>query len=147
SGGEVLVAGNSLDACSIYQTFRVKRGQRVLLNVNYGAMGWDLPAAVGAAVANRPQKTILVTGDGSIQFNIQEMQTVRQNNLPLKIFIFNNDGYESIRATQTAYFEGRFVGSDRASGVGNPDFAKLASAYGLGHTLVTNNAGLDAIGA
>ncbi len=145
-GGEVIVTGNSLDACSIYQAFRVKRGQRVLLNVNYGAMGWDLPAAVGAAVANRPKKTILVTGDGSIQFNIQELQTVRQNDLPLKIFVFNNDGYESIRATQTAYFEGRFVGADRASGIGNPDFAKLADAYGLAYSRVGTNAELDTLG-
>jgi acetolactate synthase I/II/III large subunit len=146
-GGEVIVTGNSLDACSIYQAFRVKRGQRVLLNVNYGAMGWDLPAAVGAAVANRPAKTILVTGDGSIQFNIQELQTVRQNDLPLKIFLFNNDGYESIRATQNAYFEGRFVGADRASGIGNPDFAKLAAAYGLSFARIPTNAELDRVGA
>jgi acetolactate synthase-1/2/3 large subunit len=145
TGEDVIVNGNSLDACSIYQAFRVKPGQRVLFNVNYGAMGWDLPAAVGAAVANRPARTILVTGDGSIQFNVQELQTVRQNNLPLKIFIFNNDGYESIRTTQTAHFEGRFVGSDRASGIGNPDFEKLAGAYGLPFARVRTNAGLPAI--
>ncbi|HEY3172103.1 MAG TPA: thiamine pyrophosphate-binding protein [Thermoanaerobaculia bacterium] len=146
-GGEVIVTGNSLDACSVYQAFRVKPGQRVLVAMNYGAMGWDLPAAVGAAVANRPEKTILVTGDGSIQFNVQELQTVRQNDLPLKIFVFNNDGYESIRATQTTYFEGRFVGADRASGIGNPDFAKLAAAYGLPYASIRTNAELDTVDA
>lgn len=145
TGEDVIVTGNSLDACSIYQAFRVKRGQRVLFNVNYGAMGWDLPAAVGAAVANRPARTILVTGDGSIQFNVQELQTVRQNDLPIKIFVFNNDGYESIRTTQTAYFEGRFVGSDRASGIGNPDFEKLAGAYGLPFTRIRTNGELPTI--
>jgi acetolactate synthase-1/2/3 large subunit len=95
--------------------------------------------------SNRPARTILVTGDGSIQFNVHELQTVRQNNLPIKIFIFNNDGYESIRTTQTAHFEGRFVGSDRGSGIGNPDFEKLAGAYGLPFARVRTNAELPAI--
>ena len=131
--GEVMVTGNSLDACSVYQSFRVKQDQRVLINANYGSMGWDLPAAVGACVAAPSERVVLVTGDGSIQFNIQEMQTVAQNNLNLRIFVLNNEGYESIRATQTNYFAGRFVGSDRASGVGNPDFEKLAGAYRISY--------------
>lgn len=142
----VVVTGNSLDACSVYQAFRVKSQQRVLLPTNYGAMGWDLPAAVGACVAHNGQ-VVLVTGDGSIQFNVQELQTVRQNDLPLKIFVLNNDGYESIRATQSTYFEGRFVGADRASGIGNPDFARLAAAYGLPYARVRTNAELDSIAA
>jgi len=132
SEGEIIVGGNSLDAASIYQSFRVKDRQRVLINANYGAMGWDLPAAIGAAVAADGARVVLLTGDGSIQFNVQELQTVRCNNLNLRIFVLNNDGYESIRTTQTNYFEGRFVGSDFKSGIGNPDFEKLAQAYGLG---------------
>jgi len=132
SEGEIIVGGNSLDAASIYQSFRVKERQRVLINANYGAMGWDLPAAIGAAVAANGARVVLLTGDGSIQFNVQELETVRCNNLNLRIFVLNNDGYESIRTTQTNYFEGRFVGSDFKSGIGNPDFEKLAQAYGLG---------------
>lgn len=131
--GEIVVGGISLDVASLYQSFRVKEGQRVLVNANYGAMGWDLPAAVGACVAADGARVVLVTGDGSIQFNIQELQTVRSNELNLRIFVLNNGGYESIRATQTNWFEGRFVGSDFRSGIGNPDFGKLAEAYGLGY--------------
>ena len=141
--GTVVVTGNSLDACAIYQAFRVKPGQRVLLPTNYGAMGWDLPAAVGACVA-RDGPVVLVTGDGSLQFNVQELQTARQNDLPLKIFVFNNDGYESIRTTQETYFEGRHVGSSRASGVGNPDFETLAAAYRLGYRRIDNPGGMKA---
>lgn len=139
----VVVTGNSLDACSIYQAFRVKRGQRVLLPTNYGAMGWDLPAGVGACVADRGP-VVLVTGDGSLQFNVQELQTARQNDLPLKIFVFNNDGYESIRTTQETHFEGRHVGSSRASGVGNPDFERLAGAYRFGYRKISNSASMKA---
>lgn len=139
----VVVTGNSLDACSIYQAFRVKAGQRVLLPTNYGAMGWDLPAAVGACVAHNGQ-VVLVTGDGSLQFNVQELQTARQNDLPLKIFVFNNDGYESIRTTQEAHFDGRHVGSSRASGVGSPDFGMLAAAYRLGYRRISSSASMKA---
>jgi len=141
--GEIIVGGNSLDACSIYQSFHVQEGQRVLINANYGAMGWDLPAAVGGCVAAGGARVVLLTGDGSIQFNIQELQTVRQNSLNLRIFVLNNDGYESIRATQTNYFAGRFVGSDFGSGIGNPDFQKLAGAYGLGYVRLSDPARLE----
>lgn len=127
--GEIVVNGISLDVASIYQSFRVKPRQRVLVNANYGAMGWDLPAAVGACVAAEGRRVVLVTGDGSIHFNIHELQTVRQNNLNLRIFVLSNEGYESIRATQKNWFEGRLVGSDAASGIGSPDFEKLAAAY------------------
>ena len=141
--GAVVVTGNSLDVCSIYQAFRLKPRQRVLMPTNYGAMGWDLPAAIGACVAHDGQ-VVLVTGDGSLQFNVQELQTVRQNDLRLKIFVFNNDGYESIRTTQETFFEGRHVGSSPASGVGNPDFEKLAAAYRLDYRRIANPAGMKA---
>lgn len=140
--GEIVVGGISLDVCSLYQSFSVKDGQRVLVNANYGAMGWDLPAAVGAAVAANGARVVLMTGDGSIQFNIQELETVRSNNLNLRILVLNNAGYESIRTTQTNWFEGRFVGSDFASGIGNPNFAKLADAYGLGYARLADPAAL-----
>jgi acetolactate synthase-1/2/3 large subunit len=142
--GDVVVTGNSLDIVSIYQSFRVKRGQRVFTNINYGSMGWDLPAAIGAAVARTGGRTCLVAGDGTIQFNIQEMMTARANGLPLKVFVLNNGGYESIRTTQKNYFEGRFVGSDFGSGIGNPDFRHLALAYGFAYSRIANHAELGA---
>jgi acetolactate synthase-1/2/3 large subunit len=139
AGGEVVVTGNGLDAWSVYQTFKVRRGQRVFTNVNFGAMGWDLPAAVGAAVARPAGRAVLVTGDGSFQFNVQELLTIGHNQLDVKIFVLNNDGYESIRATQNNFFGGHLVGADPASGVGNPDFRLLAEAYRLGYAFVRTN--------
>jgi len=137
---DVVVTGNSLDAASVYQAFRVRDGQRVFTNVNFGAMGWDLPAAIGAAAARPDARVVLLTGDGSIQFNVQELMTAAVNAFELKIFVIDNDGYESIRATQDNHFAGRHVGSDFASGIGNPDFGALARAYGIAFASAENDA-------
>ncbi|OGK12774.1 hypothetical protein A3A93_02725 [Candidatus Roizmanbacteria bacterium RIFCSPLOWO2_01_FULL_38_12] len=137
--GDVVLSGNSLDAVSMYQAFKVKSGQRVFTNANLGAMGWCLPASIGACVANNRKRTILVTGDGSIQFNIQELATVSYYRLPLKIFVVSNEGYESIRTTQTNFFESRFIGSDKNSGVTNPNFKKLATTYNIKYAFIKNN--------
>ena len=90
------------------------------------------------------ERTVCVCGDGSIQWNIQELLTISRYRLPIKIFVFNNQGYASIRATQNSFFEGRFVGADHPSGLANPDFRKLAEAYGLGYSHIANNAALEA---
>ncbi len=135
----VIITGISLDGVSVFHSFSLKEGQRLFTNINYGAMGWDLPAAVGACIGHQRKPTYLVTGDGSIQFNIQELMAVRSNNLPIGIFVFNNDGYESIRATQTNFFQGAYVGSDFRSGIGNPSFRHLAAAYDLGYEYMQTN--------
>jgi acetolactate synthase-1/2/3 large subunit len=141
--GDVLVTGIGTDVASQFQTFRAKSDQRLLVTGNWGAMGWDLPATVGACIAHHG-RTVLVTGDGSIQWNIQELLTVGKYRLPIMLFVFNNDGYTCIKATQTAFFQGFFVGAEPGSGVGNPDFRKLAEAYGLGYARLEDPAGLEA---
>jgi len=141
--GDVVLTGDSLDAVSVFHSFAVKPHQRVITNSNYGAMGWDLPAAVGACVAREGARTILVTGDGSFQFNSQELLTIGHNRLNVKIFVLNNGGYESIRATQETHCQGRHVGCDARSGVGNPDFESLAAAYGLDYALLETNDVVD----
>ena len=93
-------------------------------------MGYDLPAAIGAAVASGGKRIICLAGDGSVQMNIQEFQTISHHALPIKTFILNNGGYLSIRQTQTAFF-GLAVGAGAESGVTCPDFVKVAEAYGL----------------
>jgi acetolactate synthase-1/2/3 large subunit len=138
--GDTVVTGNSLDIVSVLHSFEVKEGQRVFTNINYGSMGWDLPGAVGACVGGGDRRTCLVTGDGSLVFNVQEMLTIRANNLPVKIFVLNNDGYESIRATQTNFFGGNLVGSDFKSGIANPDFRALAKAFGFRYAHIATNA-------
>ncbi|HLO69112.1 MAG TPA: thiamine pyrophosphate-binding protein [Holophaga sp.] len=144
-GGDTLVTGNGMDIVSHYQAFRIRKGQRTVVTANWGAMGWDLPLAVGACVARDRRRTVLVTGDGSIQLNIQELLTIRHYRLPVKIFVFNNEGYSSIRATQNAFFEGFYVGAEAGSGVSNPDFEGLARTYGLGYHRVCAHGDLDAV--
>lgn len=138
---DVVVSGNSLDGCIIaYQNHRVKDGQVAFTSACMGAMGWDLPALVGACVADdQKRRGVLVTGDGSVLFNIQELMFLAQNNLNAKLFISNNDGYQSIKNTQRRFFDGREVGTDKQSGVGNPDFKKLAEAFGLKYMLIQTN--------
>lgn len=139
SSKDVVTTGIALDACSLYQSFKVKKGQRAYVNKNYGQMGWSLPAAVGANVANKRKRTICVSGDGSLMVNVHELQTISYYRLPIKIFIFNNHGYESIRYTQTNMFKGRLVGSDEKTGVANPDFKLLAKAHRLSYEKINNN--------
>lgn len=139
---DVVVTGDALDVASMFQAFRVKRGQRTISS-GWGAMGWCLPMAVGACVGHRSKRVICVTGDGSFQFNSQELLTISHHRLPVKIFIFNNRGYSNIRGTQDSFFERRYVGSDLGSGVGNPDFCKLANAFGLGYSSIRTNPELE----
>lgn len=139
---DVFIAGNGLDTVSYYQAFRIQRGQRAMTS-GWGSMGWDLPLAIGACIASGRARTICVTGDGSIQWNIQELLTIRHYNLPIKIFVFNNRGYSSIRATQNNFFDGRYVGADATSGVSNPNFAALAAAYGLRYQCISANSELQ----
>lgn len=139
---DTLVPGAGLDTVSAYQAFRVAQGQRVLIS-GWGSMGWELPLSVGASFGSKRGRVVTVTGDGSVQWNIQELQTIRLSKLPIKIFIFNNLGFSSIRATQNNFFEGRFIGSHPGSGVDNPDFAKLAEAYGLTYASIRNDSELE----
>lgn len=103
-------------------------------------MGYGLPAAIGAAFAGDGKEVICLTGDGSLQMNIQELQTIKNYDLPLKLFVYNNGGYLSIKLTQKAFFNGNFVGSEAGSGIVLPDLEKLAAAYGLPFRRFRNNA-------
>jgi len=97
-----------------------------------------LPGSIGAATATK-HRIILVTGDGSIQFNIHELGTISRYKLPIKIFILNNDGYESIRTMQDAHFKSNYVGAGNESGVTNPNFKYLAKAYGIPYLSLKSN--------
>ena len=100
-------------------------------------MGYDLPASLGACVASE-QPVICLAGDGSIMMNIQELQTIKHNNLPVKIFVINNNGYSSIRQTQKNFFEGRMTASGEDSGVSVPDFCKVSNAFGIDSVRLDN---------
>lgn len=142
TANDVLVTGIALDCASYFHSFRVKRGQRTLVS-EWGSMGSDLPLSIGACIARGKPLTVCATGDGCIQWNIQELLTIKRYRLPVKIFVFNNQGFTAIRSTQTSFFEGRFVGADWNSGVDNPDYRHLAAAYGFGYDRIENNAGVE----
>ncbi|MFH1541255.1 MAG: thiamine pyrophosphate-binding protein [Elusimicrobiota bacterium] len=112
------------------QTWKIKKGQRFLTTGGLSSMGWWV-AGIGACLANNGERTIVVTGDGSLQMNIQEFATIKHNNLPIKVFIFNNNGYLLIRHTQKNFMEGRLFGEGPETGVWCPDSLKIADAYGI----------------
>ncbi len=137
--GDVIVCANA-SACIVpYQAGRLKKDQRLISNSGSASLGYDLPAAVGAAAGNGGKRVICLAGDGSLQFNIQELQTIRHHNLPVKTIVLNNGGYLSQRQTQSNFF-GRLIGAGPESGVSFPDYVKIAEAYGIPAACIT---GLD----
>lgn len=138
----VYVFGNGTACVSSYQSLRLYKNQKVVVNSGCASMGYDLPAAIGACFANGKGNTICVTGEGSLQMNIQELQTIIHHRLPIKIFVLNNAGYISIRNTQSNFFKGHKVGSDKDSGVSFPDIVKLAEVYGFEACRIENQLNL-----
>jgi len=117
-GKELISTGSSgLGLEALYVAFNVKKYQRIFLTSGLGAMGYGLPSAIGTCIANNKKPIIAVESDGSFQLNIQELQTVVHYKLPLKLFIWSNNGYLSIRATQKKFFDGREIGTDSSSGI------------------------------
>lgn len=137
--GDVCVTGNGTAYTCTYQAMKVNKGVRVFANQGCAAMGYDIPAAIGAVVANDKGRTVLVTGDGSLQMNIQELQTIVTNKLPIKIFVLENEGYLAIKTTQNSFFKGHFTGSNPESGIECPDLEKIATAYGIPYISVSEN--------
>ena len=134
-----VVAGNGSACVVLFQAAIVKSKQRIFWNSGCAAMGYALPASIGAAFAKKGD-VICLTGDGSIQLNLQELQTIRKYNLPIKIFLLCNGGYQSIRQTQAAFFDSDFIGCDDESGVSFPDVSKLADLYGMKYIRVDSTA-------
>lgn len=131
SEGERVICGNGSACVVTFQAMQIKRGQRLFTNSGCAAMGYGFPAALGSAVADKGKRVICLDGDGSFQMNMQELQTVCYNKLNLKIFILNNNGYHSIRQTQTNLFEPPLVGVCDGNGLSFPNLEKLAYAYGI----------------
>jgi acetolactate synthase I/II/III large subunit len=131
-GDTLIVTGSSGLAVEIFYTsFTVKSGQRIFLTSGLGAMGYGLPALIGAGVANGRKPFVAVESDGSLMMNVQELSTIAAQNLPVKLFIFNNNGYASIRNTQRNYFDGRYVGTGPEAKLSFPDIARLAEVHGI----------------
>jgi acetolactate synthase-1/2/3 large subunit len=120
------------------QTFKTKKGQRLFTSCGIASMGFGLPGAIGACIANDKKETICIHGDGGLQMNIQELQTIVTYNLPIKLFVINNDGYITVKLMQQNHF-GRLVGADPTSDVKCPDLGKIAHAYGIEHIKLSNH--------
>ena len=121
------------------QSFKVKKGQKLFSAFGNSPMGYAFPAAIGASVLNKKSKIICIDGDGSIQMNIQELQTVVANKLPIKIIVLNNSGYGIIKQFQELYLNKRYEATTPRSGVTNPNFKKVSEAYGINYNLIENN--------
>ena len=130
---DVIACGDATACIVTFQSADIRSGQRLFSNSGAASMGHDLPAAIGAAVAREGKRVICLAGDGSLQMNIQELQTIALHRWPIKLFVLCNDGYLSIRQTQSNFF-GLQVGATPESGVSFPDHVKLAQAYGFNAT-------------
>jgi acetolactate synthase-1/2/3 large subunit len=139
---DIVVTANGA-ACVIgFQALRLRRGMRLIGNSGTASMGYDLPASTGACVASG-HRVICFAGEGSIQMNLQELETIAFNGFPVKVFVFDNGGYLSIRQTQDNLFGGHYVGEGPRSGIGFPDMVRIGEAYGIPSERVSKHADLD----
>lgn len=138
----ILALGNNSASTSKLQSGVKYAKQRVLTNYTCGSMGYDLPAAIGAAVASG-KKIYCITGDGSVMMNLQELQTIVQNELPINLVVFSNDGYAAIRQTNKNFFHGAYIGCTPDSGVSFPEFAKVADTFGFEYRKCETNAQVE----
>lgn len=141
----LIVTGSSgLGVEAFYTAFRNKPGQRVFLTSGLGSMGYGLPAAIGACLAAGKKRMVAVESDGSLQLNIQELATLRGLDLPIIMFLMNNQGYASIRNTQRNYFQGRYVATGPEGNLTLPDVQDVAHAYGIPSMRIDDSADLQA---
>jgi acetolactate synthase-1/2/3 large subunit len=130
--GDLVVTGNGTAYTCTFQSMKLNKGVRLFANEGCASMGYGLPASIGAYFSHGKEgRVVCVTGDGSIQMNLQELQTVVNYHIPLKIFELENDGYLAMKTTQSSFFDGRLTGADHTSGVICPDMKKIAAAYGI----------------
>jgi acetolactate synthase-1/2/3 large subunit len=141
---DIVVTANATACVVTFQSAKVKQGQRLFSNSGSASMGYDLPAAIGAWFAAKPNaRVVCLAGDGSIMMNLQELQTVIGYKIPMKLFVLCNSGYHSIRQTQQNFFSDNLVGVGPDSGVTFPDFEKLGAVLGFATRRVDSHGGMD----
>lgn len=136
----IIVTGSS-GACAevTLQSFKIKKGQKLICSPGLGSMGFGISAALGACIASGKKQVICIEGDGSFAMNTQELQTIKSLNLPITIFVLNNDGYHSIRTTQNNYFNGKLIGCDDTSGLSLPSIEFMAKAYNFTYDTIDSH--------
>tara|TARA_B100001057_G_scaffold407854_1_gene421882 strand:- start:179 stop:1981 length:1803 start_codon:yes stop_codon:yes gene_type:complete len=145
SKDDVVVADDGAHLTWAIQSLKVLKQQRLFSAFGNSPMGYAFPAAIGASIALNKKKIICIDGDGSIQINIQELQTLASNKLPIKIIVINNEGYGIIKQFQELYLQKRHEAVDSKKGVTNPNFSKVAKAYGINYSEIKKNSNVDKI--
>lgn len=141
---DLLISGSSGAGIEIFLlACPTRTGQRIFHTAGLGSMGFGLPGSIGVCLAGGGRQTICVDGDGGFQFNIQELETVSRLNLPIKFFVLNNDGYASIRASQSNYFGKASIGCDSRTGLTLPELSRVAAAYGIKTAVITDQTNLS----
>ncbi len=143
SENQIIVTANATACVTSFQAAYLKKGQRLWSNSGCATMGYDLPAAIGACKAANNNEVICLAGDGSIMMNLQELQTIKSNNLPIKIFILNNNGYVSMYQTQKNFFNGKEFGAGPKSGVNFPSFEELSRGFGIPYLKCVSHTDMD----
>lgn len=139
---ETVVTGNGSACVVSFQAAVIKKGTRLFTNSGCATMGYGLPAALGISFAKKGKRVVCLDGDGSIQMNLQELQTIVYNNANVKIFVLNNDGYHSMRQTQKNLFHGELAGVSKENGISFPDMEKIAYAYGIPYIRICDIQGI-----
>jgi acetolactate synthase-1/2/3 large subunit len=142
---DIIVSDTGANLTWTVQAFKIKKGQRLFSAYGNSPMGYALPAALGASLANNKHRIVCIEGDGGIQINIQELQTMVANKIPLKLFIINNKGYGIIKQFQELYLNARYEGTTASKGITNPDFRKISNAYGIDYNEIKNNKEIEAV--
>ncbi|MBI3494109.1 MAG: thiamine pyrophosphate-binding protein [Acidobacteria bacterium] len=140
---DVVVTDMGFAFQNTHQAFRVKKGQRVFTNSGFAPMGWGLPAAVGACFAHDRKRTICIAGEGGLMMNLQELATVMHYQLPIKLFIFNNGGYLTIKQTQQIGFDSRIMGATEETGLSFPDMLQVAASHRIPSVRLQTHDGLE----
>ncbi len=139
---DVIVTDMGLSFVGTHQAFKIKKGQKLFTNSGHAPMGWGLPAAIGAYYAGKQKRIICLTGEGGLQMNIQELATVMHYNIPIKIFIYNNGGYLTIKQTQQLGFKSRIMGSNNDSGISFPNYKDIAKSHQINYSKISRSKNL-----
>jgi acetolactate synthase-1/2/3 large subunit len=140
-----IVTSNGTAHVITLQTYQLNKDQRLFTNVGCASMGYGLPAAIGACIANNNNPILCIEGDGSLMMNLQELQTVVGYKLPIKMIVINNDGYLSIKLTQESFFDGNEFASGPDNGVTIPNYEKIANAFGIKYFSIKNNEQIEKV--
>ena len=142
TNSDIIVTDMGFAYQNTHQAFRVKKGQTFFTNGGLASMGWGLPAAIGACIGLVKNRTICIAGEGGLMMTIQELATIKYHNLPVKLFIFNNGGYLTIKQTQELGFEGRLVACNKESGISFPEFRLIAKGFGIQYSCIKNHSNI-----